>query len=139
MRLDDALRAAREAELDLVEVAPDTNPPVCKFIDYGKYKYRQKKKTHAAQGRHRTHLKEVRLSASIDEHDLLIKVKKMRELVEKGDKVLITLRFIGRQMAHKEFGNHLMQRVLQELEGAIKIDRPAKLEGRRITMTIAPK
>jgi len=135
----DALNAAREAGLDLVEVAPDTNPPVCKFLDFGKYKYRQKKRSHTAKGHHRVHFKEVRLKARIDEHDLLIKIKKMRELIERGDKVLVTLRFIGRQMAHKEFGEQIMERVLRELEDAIRVDQPPKLQGRRIVMTLVPK
>ena len=135
----DALKAAREAGLDLVEVAPDTNPPVCKFLDYGKYKYRQRKRNYSAKSHHRMHFKEVRMKAGIDEHDLLIKIKKMRELIEKGDKVLVTLRFIGRQMAHKEFGEERMNRILRELEDIIRVDRPPKFQGRRLTMTIVPK
>ena len=134
----DALAAAREAGLDLVEVAPDTNPPVCKFLDYGKFKYRQKKKSHAAAA-HRVHFKEIRLTAAIGEHDFLVKVKKMREFIEKGDKVLVTLRFFGRQVSHQEIGMALMKRVLTELEDIIKVDRPPVLEGRRIIMTIVPR
>ena len=139
MSLPDALKAASEAGQDLVEVAPDTKPPVCKFLDYGKYKYHQKKRSHTAGGHHRMHLKEVRLRPRIDEHDLLTKIRKIREFIERGDKVLVTLRFFGRQIAHREFGDKLMARVLHELEGLIRVDRPPKLEGRRITMTITPK
>ncbi len=139
MNLPDALKAASEAGQDLVEVAPDTKPPVCKFLDYGKYKYHQKKRGHTAGGHHRMHLKEVRLRPRIDDHDLLTKIRKIREFIERGDKVLVTLRFFGRQIAHREFGDKLMARVLHELEGLIRIDRPPKLEGRRITMTITPK
>lgn len=137
LNIRDALASAREAGLDLVEVAPDTNPPVCKFLDYGKFKYRQKKKSHAS-GVHRVHFKEMRLTAAIGEHDLQVKLRKVREFLEKGDKVLITLRFFGRQMAHKELGMDLMQRVLRELEDVAKSDRAPFYEGRRIAMTIAP-
>lgn len=138
MGVRDAVAAAREAGLDLVEVAPDTNPPVCKFLDYGKFKYRQKKKSHAGSV-HRVHFKEIRLTAGIGEHDLQVKLRKVREFIEKGDKVLVTLRFFGRQVAHKEIGMGLMNRLLAEMEDTIKVDRPPILEGRRITMAIAPK
>jgi translation initiation factor IF-3 len=134
----DALVAAREAGLDLVEVAPDTNPPVCKFLDYGKFKYRQKKKSHSAVA-HRVHLKEIRLTAAIGEHDFRVKAKKVREFLEKGDKVLVTLRFFGRQVSHQEIGMGLMNRLLAELEDIVKVDRPPILEGRRITMSVVPK
>jgi translation initiation factor IF-3 len=138
MSVRDALTAAREAGLDLVEVAPDTNPPVCKFLDYGKFKYRQKKKSHAATV-HRVHFKEIRLTAGIGQHDLQVKIRKMREFIEEGDKVLVTLRFFGRQVAHQEIGMARMNRVITELEDIIKVDRPPVLEGRRIIMTIVPR
>jgi len=135
----EALEEARKAGFDLVEVAPDANPPVCKFLDYGKYKYRHKKRSHKPGAHHRMHLKEVRLTPQIDPHDLETKTKKIRELIEKGDKVTISVRFRGRQMAHRETGQELINRIIEGLGELVKVDRNMSFEGRRLTMTLAPK
>ncbi len=135
----DAYEAAKQAGYDLVEVAPDANPPVCKFLDFGKFKYQQKKRTHKpGSGHHQMKMREVRLTPMIDPHDLGIKLKKVRELLEKGDKVTLTVRFRGRQMRHREIGEQLIQKIVEEMGEDAKIDRRASFEGRRLSMVFAP-
>jgi len=133
---DEALRRAREAGLDLVEVAPTERPPVCRIMDYGKWKYQQKKK-------HKTHhreqqLKEVRLSPKTDDHDKEIKVNRAREFLTQGDKVQFTMIFRGRERFHQDRGLAIFRAIVESFGETAKIERPPKMEGRRMTMVLAP-
>ncbi len=132
----EALRMAQESEMDLVEVAPDARPPVCKVMDYGKFKYEQKKKTHHT---HKTKLKEVRLRPHTDDHDYNVKLERAKRFLEKGDKVQLVLMFRGRQMVHKDLGRKLLERMVVDLQEVAKVERPPKQEGRRMTMLLARK
>jgi len=132
----DALRMAQESEMDLVEVAPEARPPVCKVMDFGKFKYEQKKKHHHT---HKTKLKEVRLRPHTDEHDYNVKLNRARTFLEKGDKVQLVLMFRGRQMVHKEIGRKLLERMVVDLNDIAKVERAPKQEGRRMTMLLSHK
>ena len=136
----DALARAREAGLDLVEVAPQAAPPVCRIMDYGKWKYAERKKERKAKAhRHETELKGIRIKTpKIGEHDLMLKINHAREFIERGDRVQFTLRFRGRELAHIEEGQKIFERIRSELEDVAKIDQHYRREGRRITMTLAP-
>ncbi|AQT69051.1 Translation initiation factor IF-3 [Anaerohalosphaera lusitana] len=130
---------ARDAGLDLVEVAPNSKPPVCKVMDFGKWLYEQKKKNKQSQKKqHVVHLKEVRLRPKIDPHDLGIKVKKARKFLEKGDKVQFSMLFRGREMIHVDHGHEMMKDILETIEDLAKVERPPKMAGRRLTMVVAP-
>ena len=133
---------AREAGLDLVEVAPTSDPPVCRIMDYGKWQYQQKRKqreAHKQSTRHSTSLKEIRLRPETDEHDIEIKVKHAREFLEKGHKVQFTVFFRGRQMLHRDRGFDVLDHITELLEDQAKIERPAKMTGRRMTIMYVPK
>lgn len=132
---DEAMRRAREAGLDLVEVAPQERPPVCRIMDYGKWKYQQKKKH---KKHHEQQLKEVRLSPKTDDHDREIKVGKAREFLEDGDKVQFTMLFRGRERFHQDRGYTIFREIVASFGESIKVERPAKVEGRRMTMVIIP-
>lgn len=134
---DDAMRRAEEAGLDLVEVAPQDRPPVCRIMDYGKWKYQQKRKTRTKHA-HESQIKEVRLRPKTDEHDKNVKVKNARQFLEKGDKVQFTMLFRGRERAHPRIGIDMFNEIMTELDGLAKIEREPKFEGRRLTMVIAP-
>jgi translation initiation factor IF-3 len=136
----DAQERARNAGLDLVEVAPMARPPVCKIMDYGKFKYAQRKKDAKSKAkRHETELKEVRIKTpKIGEHDLAIKVGRAREFLSRGDRVQFSLRFRGRELAHIDEGTRIFQQIQKELEDVSKVDQGFRREGRRITMTLAP-
>jgi translation initiation factor IF-3 len=135
-----AIRLAEEAGLDLVEVSPNQDPPVCKIIDYGKYKYeQQKKKKEQAKNQHVIHIKEIKLKPKIGDHDYEIKVKHGVEFLDKGDKVKFSLRFRGREMAHPELGMKIMERVVKDVDEVGVVEAPAKMEGRQIIMVIAPR
>ncbi|MFP4054344.1 MAG: translation initiation factor IF-3 [Phycisphaerae bacterium] len=136
----DAQARAREAGLDLVEVAPMAKPPVCRIMDYGKFKYSQRKKEQAARAkRHEQELKEIRIKTpKIGEHDLQIKVKHARDFLERGDRVQFSLRFRGRELAHIDEGQRVFQQIVDALNDVAKIDQPFRREGRRITMRLAP-
>ncbi len=138
--LDEAKRRAREAGQDLVEVSPTTRPPVCKIMDYGKWKYQQKKKEQKARS-HSKHseLKEVRLKPGIDVHDRDIKTKHAREFLDDGHKVQFTLTFKGREMAHQELGLQVLVAIRDNLNDCSKVESEPKLMGRRMTMTLAPE
>ncbi len=136
---EEALARAVEQSLDLVEVAPLADPPVCKIMDFGKYKYEQKKKLHAAKKQHHPHTKEIRLRLKTEEHDIQIKVKHAREFLEKGDRVLISLRLRGREMAHADLAKKVMDHFVSELEEIAKVDRSASIDRNRISMTLMPK
>ena len=130
---------AREAGLDLVEVAPKGDPPVCKIMDYGKWKYAQKKKEQKARSHTKqSELKGIRLRPKIDSHDLDIKMSKAREFIEDGDKVQFTMLFRGREMAHKNLGLDSMKKICEELADIAKIEAEPKMMGRRATMVLAP-
>jgi translation initiation factor IF-3 len=138
--LGDAMAIARDARLDLVEVAPRAQPPVCKLMDYGKFKYRQKKKAHDAKvHHHRVHTKEIRLHPKTHDHDLEFKARHARKLLGLGDKIQVNVFFKGREMAHRELGFDVLRRFSGHLEDVAKVEQPAKVEGRRMTMLLAPK
>ena len=134
---DEAIRRAREAELDLVEVAPNERPPVCRIMDYGKYKYNKKKKTH--QHAHHTKTKEIRLRPKTGDHDIEFKIKQAIGFLKHKDKVQVSLIFRGREMAHIEEGRRVMQEVIQELSEVGKVETQVQQQGRRMVCTIAPK
>ena len=138
--LRDGLRKAEELDLDLVEVASQVNPPVCRIMDFSKYKYEQEKREREAKKHSKVgQLKEIRLRPSIDEHDYQIKISHAKEFLEKGKKVKVCLFFRGREMAHQDIGRHLMERVSKDLASASKVDKPPKQLGRAIIMILCPK
>ena len=142
VRKEDALSRAREAGLDLVEVAPTSEPPVCRIMDYGKWQYQQKRRlreSHKKSQHHVATLKEIRLRPETDTHDLDIKVKHAREFLEKGHKVQFTVFFRGRQMLHKDHGYNLLRRITEGLEELAKVERPAMMSGRRMTLLVVPR
>ena len=137
---DRALMMAREANLDLVEVAPNVRPPVARIMDYGKYKYEQSKKAHESrQKQHRSKLKTVRLRPKTDPHMLGIRVEKAREFLERGDKVQLMILFRGREMAHQELGFRHCKEVAKRLEEIAKVEQEPRMEGRRMTMLLSRK
>lgn len=136
----EALEAARAAELDLVEVMPDADPPVCKLMDYGKYRYKQKRRTHQSKTKsHTTHVKEIRLHPKTSQHDIEYRLEHAREFLTKGDKVLFTVVFSGREMAHTEAGEALLLRIAEQITDIAKIETPPKRDGRRMNMMVATK
>ena len=140
VRVEDALRLAREAELDLVEVAPNSRPPVVKIMDYGKFKFEEAKAARAAKKKqHVIQLKEVKYRPGIDDHDFDFKTRHAREFLGDGNKVKVTMMFRGRQLAHLELGKAVLDRVAASLADVGKIEMDAKLEGRNMTMVLAPK
>ena len=138
--LEDALEIAEEAGLDLVEVSPQVDPPVCKVLDYGKYKYEQQKKANEARKKQKIiEVKEIKMRPGIDEHDYQVKMKNVRKFLDNGDKVKMTIRFRGREMAHQDLGLKVLTRVREELDELIKIEQMPKTEGRLMVMVIAPR
>lgn len=138
--LGDAMQVARENKRDLVEVAPHANPPVCRLMDYGKYKYRQKKRAHEARAHHhRVHTKEIRLHPKTQDHDLEFKARHARKLLGLGDKIQVNVFFKGREMAHRELGYQVLAKFSGMLDDVAKIEREARAEGRRMTMLLTPK
>jgi len=136
----DALRAARTIGLDLVEVSPNMRPPVCKLMDLGKYKYEEQKKANAARKRQKTvEVKEIKMRPNIDDHDYQTKMKKVVQFIDEGDKVKVTMRFRGREMAHQNLGLDVMKRVQAEMAETTKIEAHPRTEGRQMTMVLAPK
>src|SRR5262249_33440894 len=133
-----ALETARETGQDLVEVAPNERPPVCKIMDYGKFKYEQKKPTHK-QKQHQTQIKEIRVRPKTGDHDIEVKVKRAREFLEHKDKVLVNVLFRGRELAHIEEGRKVMDEVLQSLEEVAKVEKNPSMEGKRMTAILAPR
>ncbi|MBN9048837.1 MAG: translation initiation factor IF-3 [Rhizobiales bacterium] len=135
-----ALEMAQAAGLDLVEIAPNSAPPVCKILDYGKYKYQAQKKAAEARKKQKVvEVKEIKLRPMIDDHDYDVKMKAMQRFFEEGDKVKITLRFRGREMAHQELGFKLLDRVRDDTATIAKIEQSAKFEGRQMVMILAPR
>jgi translation initiation factor IF-3 len=133
-----ALEASREAGLDLVEVAPNERPPVCKIIDYGKFKYTQKKKL-SKQKQHQVHVKEIRVRPKTGDHDIEVKVKRAKEFLEAKDKVLVNVLFRGRELAHIDEGRKVMLEVLAALEDVGKVEKTPSMEGKRMTAIVAPR
>ncbi len=140
MPTKEAMRLAKEAELDLVKIAPTAKPPVCKIIDYGKYRYELVRKEKEAKKKQKViEVKEVRLSPNIDVNDLNTKVSAARKFIQKGNKVKVTLRFRGREMAHVQSSRHILDDFAKELEDIAVVDKPAKMEGRSIMMFLTEK
>ena len=140
VEIREAISIATEKGLDLVEVSPNVSPPVCRIMDYGKYRFEQeKKKKTAKKKQHVVQLKEIRFKIRIEEHDYQFKIKHIKEFLEKKDKVRVTLRFRGRENAHRELGEALMNRVAADVAAWGEIDSSPKLMGRTILMTIIPK
>ena len=136
----DAMKLAQEAELDLVKIAPNAKPPVCKIIDYGKYRYELARKEKEAKKKQKTiDVKEVRLSPNIDKNDLNTKINQARKFLSKGDKVKVTLRFRGRELAHVNASKYILDDFAKALEDVATIDKKPKFEGRSMTMFLAPK
>ena len=139
VEIEDALARASEAGLDLVEISPNTNPPVCKILDYGKYKYQAQKKAAEARKKQRTvEIKEIKMRPNIDTHDYDVKMRSMNRFFEEGDKVKVTLRFRGREMAHQDLGVQLLNKVKSDTSEIAKVESEPRLEGRQMVMVLAP-
>jgi translation initiation factor IF-3 len=135
-----ALEAAQEAGLDLVEVAPNAEPPVCKIMDYGKFRFEeQKKKAAARKTAKQIELKEIKVRPNIDDHDYDVKIKAMTRFFEEGDKVKVTLRFRGRELAHTHLGMELLERLRSQFDGTAKVEQEPRFEGRQVVMVMAPR
>ena len=136
----DALARAEEAGLDLVEVSPDAEPPVCKILDFGKFKYQEQKKAAEARKHQKiVEIKEIKMRPGIDDHDYDVKMRAMKRFFEDGDKVKVTLRFRGREMAHQHLGMDVLVRVKTEVEPFAKVESEPRFEGRQMVMVLAPK
>ena len=135
-----AIEAAQEAGLDLVEIVPNADPPVCKILDYGKFKFQEQKKKNEARKRQKVvEIKEIKLRPNIDIHDYDVKARSMTRFFEEGDKVKVTLRFRGREMAHQELGARVLDKVKVETAPIAKVEAEPRLEGRQMLMVLAPK
>jgi translation initiation factor IF-3 len=140
MAFFDALRMAEESGLDLVEIAPNSTPPVCKILDYGKFRFLEQKKAAEARKKQKTvEVKEIKLRPGIDDHDYQVKMKAMKGFFEEGNKVKITLRFRGREMAHQDIGLRVLDRVRTDTAEIAKVESEPNLEGRQVTMVLAPR
>ncbi len=137
---DSALAMAEEEGLDLVEVSPHVSPPVCKILDYGKLKYQEQKKASEARKRQKTvDVKEIKMRPNIDKHDYDVKMRSVTKFIGEGDKVKVTMRFRGREMAHQELGMQVLNRVRDEVDEIAKVEASPKLEGRQMMMVLAPR
>jgi translation initiation factor IF-3 len=135
-----ALTMAQDVGLDLVEISPNADPPVCKLLDYGKFKYEAQKKAAEARKRQKTiDVKEIKLRPSIDDHDYDVKMRAIKRFIEEGDKVKVTLRFRGRELAHQELGYKLLERVRGDVVEQTKVEQEPRMEGRQMVMVIAPR
>ena len=140
LNTDDALRKAAEFGMDLVELQPNAEPPVCKILDYGKYKYQAQKRASEARKKQKViEVKEIKLRPNIDSHDYDVKMRAVRKFLDGGDKVKVTLRFRGREMAHVELGSKLLERVRGDVDEFAKIEAMPKMEGRQMIMVLGPK
>ena len=136
----EALRMAQDVNLDLVEVAPQADPPVCKILDYGKYRFELEKKLRDSKKKQKLQtLKEIRMQPKINDHDLSFKARHIQEFLDNGDKVKVTIRFRGRELAHTELGLDLLNNVLAKLGGDLTVEKAPAMEGRTMSMTLAPK
>jgi len=137
--IDQALKTAEELGLDLVEVAPLARPPVCRIMDYGKFKYEEQRKAREARKKqHQVQIKEVKMRPGIEDHDFDFKTRHARRFLEEGNKVKVTMMFRGRQMAHPEIGREVMDRVIKEIQDVGKVESPPAMEARSMTMVLAP-
>ena len=135
-----ALEMAQAAGLDLVEIAPNSAPPVCKILDYGKYKFQAQKKAAEARKKQKVvEIKEIKLRPMIDDHDYDVKMRAMQRFFEEGDKVKVTLRYRGREMAHQEIGTKLLDKVKSDVAEIAKVEQDARFEGRQVVMVLAPR
>lgn len=135
-----AIARAVEAGLDLVEISPDSNPPVAKILDYGKFKYQEQKKAAEARKRQKiVEIKEIKMRPSIDDHDYDVKMRSIMRFFDEGDKVKVTLRFRGREMSHQELGWQVLQRVKTDIEPVAKVESEPRMEGRQMVMVLAPR
>jgi translation initiation factor IF-3 len=139
LSLVEALRTAGTLELDLVEVSPKAEPPVCRIMDYGKFKYQQQKKTHDAKKKQATvHLKEVKLRPKTEEHDFQFKVRNIERFLKEGNKTKVTIVFRGRELAHPDIGRHLLTRIIEQSKEWAKVEQDPKFEGRNCVMILSP-
>lgn len=137
---EEGLEIALDAGLDLVEISPNADPPVCKVLDYGKYKYEAQKKANEARKKQKViEVKEIKMRPGIDEHDYQVKMRSVQRFIGDGDKVKMTIRFRGREMAHQELGKKVLDRVRDDVDEVAKVEQFPKSEGRLMTMVIAPK
>lgn len=137
--IEEALRMAGEAELDLVEISPNAQPPVCRVMDYGKYRFEQNKKAHQAKKKQKQiQVKEIKFRPGTEESDYQVKLKKLIEFLESGDKTKITIRYRGREMQHQELGAQLLDRIEEDLESYGDVEQRPKMEGRQLVMVLAP-
>ena len=140
VQIAEAIQLAQEAGLDLVEIAPNSTPPVCKLLDFGKYKYAEQKKAAEARKKQKVvEVKEIKFRPMIDDHDYDVKMRSMVRFFEEGDKVKVTLRFRGREMAHQELGTRLLDRVKEDVSKFAKVESDARFEGRQMVMILAPR
>jgi len=140
LNIFDALQAGWDAGLDVVEVSPNAEPPVCKLLDFGKFKYEQQKKANEARKKQKViEIKEIKMRPGIDDHDYDVKKRAMVRFIEEGDKVKVTLRFRGREMVHQELGYKLLERLKTDLGELVKVEAHPRMEGRQMTMVVAPK
>ena len=136
----DALERAKESGLDLVEVSPNAAPPVCKILDYGKFKYEEQKRANQARKKQKTFdVKEIKMRPGIDDHDYDVKMRAISKFLGTGDKVKVTMRFRGREMAHQEIGMDILMKVKGDLDEIAKVEQMPRLEGRQMTMVVAPR
>ena len=136
----EAMQLARDTGYDLVEISPHADPPVCKLLDYGKFKYEAQKKATEARKKQKTiEVKEIKLRPNIDQHDYDVKMRSMNRFFEAGDKVKVTLRFRGREMAHQELGMNVLNRVREDMDEVAKVEQFPKMEGRQMIMVLTPK
>ena len=139
LTIDDAIKLAEDAGLDLVEVAPNADPPVCKILDYGRFKFQTQKKAAEARKKQKTfEVKEIKMRPNIDTHDYDVKMKAIKKFFDEGDKVKVTLRFRGREMAHQNLGMELLNKVKVDTSDIAKVEAEPKLEGRQMVMVLAP-
>jgi translation initiation factor IF-3 len=140
MSAEEALAFAKESGMDLVEIAPNAEPPVCRVMDYGKYRFEQAKKQQAAKKKQKvTQVKEVKFRPGTEEADYQVKMRNVRRFIEDGDKVKVTLRFRGREMAHQELGRDMLERIRDEMAEETMVEQFPKMEGRQMVMLISPK
>ncbi len=140
MSARDALLRAYAVGLDLLEISPNADPPVCKILDFGKFKYEQQKKRNEAKKKQRViEIKEVKVRPNIDENDYQVKLRSMKNFIEEGDKVKVTLRFRGREMAHQDIGVKVLERIRADLEAATKVEQMPRMEMRQMVMVLSPK
>lgn len=140
MSIEDALEKADALALDLVEISPNSDPPVCKILDYGKFKYQAQKKANEARKKQKTvEVKEIKMRPSIERHDYDVKLRAINKFLDDGDKVKVTIRFRGREFLHQELGMQMLERVRGELEDKAKVEALPKMEGRQMVMVVAPR